>query len=156
MWHCLFALSFFLRTHPLLSLNKGRSSRCRCPGLHQCSLTFPACALRFGERVMGSICLLCTFCELAAVAARCDQRCIGNPFTSARPGRSTALHNRVKQRGSGAKSTRIHLMWWLTAVKERKRDSRGKTLCCSLISGVRLGFVAIASMLSRAVVISVN
>lgn len=42
MWHCLFALSFFLRTHPLLSLNKGRGSRCRCPGLHQCSLTFPA------------------------------------------------------------------------------------------------------------------
>lgn len=65
MWHCLFALVFFLRTHPLLSLNKGRSSRCRCPGLHQCSLTFPACSLRFGERVtMGSICLLCTFARL--------------------------------------------------------------------------------------------
>lgn len=42
MWHCPFALSFFLRTHPLLSLNKGRGGRCRCPGLHQCSLTFPA------------------------------------------------------------------------------------------------------------------
>lgn len=101
VWHCLFALSFFLSTHPLLSLNKGRSSRCRCPGLHQCSLTFPACALRVGERVtMGSICLLCTFARLLQWQhVTRGALIIRLPLLAS--GHSTSLGNEVNQRGPG-------------------------------------------------------
>lgn len=74
---------FFCFVRTLSSPSRGRTYRCLCPGLYQCSLAFPACVQMMVRVTLAPFASSAPLQGVAAVAA-CGQRSAANPFPSAR------------------------------------------------------------------------
>ncbi len=110
--YCLFALSFFLHTHPVVPQLETELLLSVPEALSVLFSIFSLCVQVGGRVTLGPICLPCTHARLLLWqhVARGPQ-IILLPLLAC--GHRTSLHNHVNHQSPPPKAVQIHLMWLL-------------------------------------------